>query len=64
MEFLQDYESSDEESKTSKLKDIPDATILVPAKLAMPSSILNMFPQERHQDDPTLHQGRVCRYIK
>lgn len=60
MEFLQEYESSDEERETSKLEETPDAVVVMaPAKLALPSSILNMFPQEQHQDDPMLHQGRV-----
>lgn len=55
MEFLQEYESSDDEKETnSRSEETP-----VPPKLALPSSIMNMFPQEQHQDDPTLHQGRV-----
>jgi hypothetical protein len=60
MEFLQEYESSDEERET-KLEETlsADEKVVVPVKLALPSSILNMFPQEQHQDDPMLHQGRV-----
>jgi hypothetical protein len=60
MEFLQEYESSDEERETSNLEEtFPDEKVVVPVKLALPSSIINMFPQEQHQDDPMLHQGRV-----
>jgi hypothetical protein len=51
MDLLQSYASSEEDEEEEK--------VAAPPKLPMPSSILGMFPQEQHRDDPSLHQGRV-----